>query len=105
MLYPLLCVVTRSRYSDTLANERRRSVTDFPYANKCRRLPPVYCFVANALSFVVANCFLRLCYQGSILKPREVRTLRRTAKDCVTFIPFMIILIIPLSPGENKWDG
>eukprot|EP00904_Undaria_pinnatifida_P010440 jgi/Undpi1/6526/HiC_scaffold_20.g09005.m1 len=36
--------------------------------------------------------------QGSILKPREVRTLRRTAKDCVTFIPFMIILIIPLSP-------
>ncbi|CAN0433290.1 unnamed protein product, partial [Laminaria digitata] len=36
--------------------------------------------------------------QGSILKPREVRTLRRTAKDCVTFIPFVIILIIPLSP-------
>eukprot|EP00752_Nemacystus_decipiens_P004120 g3769.t1 len=36
--------------------------------------------------------------QGSILKPREVRTLRRTAKDCVTFIPFVIILILPLTP-------
>ncbi|CAM9176810.1 unnamed protein product [Scytosiphon promiscuus] len=36
--------------------------------------------------------------QGSILKPREVRTLRRTAKDCLTFIPFVIILIFPLTP-------
>ncbi|CAM9276618.1 unnamed protein product [Ascophyllum nodosum] len=36
--------------------------------------------------------------QGSILKPREVRTLRRTAKDCVTFIPFVVILIFPLTP-------
>ncbi|CAM9675834.1 unnamed protein product [Ectocarpus sp. 6 AP-2014] len=36
--------------------------------------------------------------QGSILNPREVRTLRRTAKDCVTFIPFVIILIVPLTP-------
>ncbi|CAM9495735.1 unnamed protein product [Pylaiella littoralis] len=36
--------------------------------------------------------------QGSILLPREVRTLRRTAKDCVTFIPFVIILIFPLTP-------
>ncbi|CAN0502734.1 unnamed protein product, partial [Ectocarpus sp. 12 AP-2014] len=36
--------------------------------------------------------------QGSILNPREVRTLRRTAKDCVTFIPFVIILIFPLTP-------
>ena len=43
---------------------------------------------------------LLLAKQGSILKPREVRTLRRTAKDCVTFIPFVIILIIPLTPGE-----
>ena len=28
----------------------------------------------------------------------QVRSLRRTAKDVVTFIPFIIILIIPLSP-------
>ena len=27
-----------------------------------------------------------------------MRSLRRTAKDVVTFIPFIIILIIPLSP-------
>ena len=40
--------------------------------------------------------------QGSILKPREVRTLRRTAKDCVTFIPFVVILIFPLTPGKKE---
>lgn len=39
--------------------------------------------------------------QGSILKPREVRTLRRTGKDCLTFIPFLVILILPLTPGET----
>ena len=36
--------------------------------------------------------------QGYTLKPREVRTLRRTFKDVITFIPVIIILIIPLSP-------
>mmetsp|Transcript_46934 Transcript_46934/g.69458 ORF Transcript_46934/g.69458 Transcript_46934/m.69458 type:complete len:697 (+) Transcript_46934:227-2317(+) len=36
--------------------------------------------------------------QGYTLKPREVRTLRRTFKDTITFIPVIIILIIPLSP-------
>jgi len=36
--------------------------------------------------------------QGYTLKPREVRTIRRTFKDVFTFIPFVIILLIPLSP-------
>lgn len=36
--------------------------------------------------------------QGYTLKPREVRTLRRTFKDTITFIPVVIILIIPLTP-------
>jgi len=36
--------------------------------------------------------------QGNTLKPREVRTLRRTVRDFLTFIPFIIILIIPLTP-------
>jgi len=36
--------------------------------------------------------------QGVTLKPREVRTIRRTFKDVITFIPVIIILIIPLSP-------
>merc|ERR1712176_128803 len=35
---------------------------------------------------------------GYTLKPREVRNLRRTFKDTITFIPVVIILIIPLSP-------
>jgi len=36
--------------------------------------------------------------QGYTLKPREVRTLQRTAKDLLTLIPFTIILIFPLTP-------
>ena len=36
--------------------------------------------------------------QGYTLQPREVRNLRRTFKDIITFIPFIIILLIPLSP-------
>lgn len=36
--------------------------------------------------------------QGYTLKPREVRTLRRTFKDTITLIPVVIILIIPLTP-------
>jgi len=36
--------------------------------------------------------------QGVTLKPREVRTIRRTFKDVITFIPVVIILIIPLTP-------
>lgn len=35
---------------------------------------------------------------GGNLKPREVTALRRTARDLLTFIPFTIILIIPLTP-------
>mmetsp|Transcript_10198 Transcript_10198/g.12609 ORF Transcript_10198/g.12609 Transcript_10198/m.12609 type:complete len:738 (+) Transcript_10198:233-2446(+) len=36
--------------------------------------------------------------QGYTLKPREVNTVRRTVRDIITFIPVVIILIIPLSP-------
>lgn len=35
---------------------------------------------------------------GSTLRPREVQTIRRTALDILTFVPFVIILIIPLTP-------
>jgi hypothetical protein len=35
---------------------------------------------------------------GSTLKPREVQTLRRTSRDLLTFIPFIIILIAPITP-------
>ncbi len=35
---------------------------------------------------------------GYTLKPREVNSIRRIAKDVFTLIPFTIILIIPLSP-------
>ncbi|CAM6086556.1 unnamed protein product [Calypogeia fissa] len=35
---------------------------------------------------------------GTTLKPREVQTVRRTAKDVLTMIPFTIILIAPISP-------
>jgi hypothetical protein len=35
---------------------------------------------------------------GQTLTEREARILQRTARDLLTFIPFVIILIIPLSP-------
>ena len=35
---------------------------------------------------------------GTTLRPREVQTLRRTFLDVFTFIPFMIILITPITP-------
>jgi len=35
---------------------------------------------------------------GGTLQPREVETLRRTASDILTFIPFIVILILPITP-------
>mmetsp|Transcript_69105 Transcript_69105/g.184151 ORF Transcript_69105/g.184151 Transcript_69105/m.184151 type:complete len:246 (-) Transcript_69105:64-801(-) len=35
---------------------------------------------------------------GKTLQPREARTLRRTGKDLVTLLPFIIILLAPLTP-------
>lgn len=35
---------------------------------------------------------------GSTLKAREVSALRRTARDLLTFIPFGVILLTPLTP-------
>lgn len=35
---------------------------------------------------------------GTTLKPREVQTVRRTARDVLTMVPFTIILIAPLTP-------
>mmetsp|Transcript_15503 Transcript_15503/g.17883 ORF Transcript_15503/g.17883 Transcript_15503/m.17883 type:complete len:627 (+) Transcript_15503:206-2086(+) len=64
----------------------------------------------SGLAFYVKGCRLLwsdLAYAGSLiiraaggytLKPREVRNLRRTFKDTITFIPVVIILLIPLSP-------
>ena len=36
--------------------------------------------------------------QGTTLSQREARTLRRTAKDLVTVVPVIVILVIPLTP-------
>jgi len=35
---------------------------------------------------------------GSTLKPREVQALRRTSRDVLTFVPFIIILVAPITP-------
>jgi len=40
----------------------------------------------------------KAAFEDYTLKPRETSTLWRTAKDFLTFIPFLIILIIPLTP-------
>lgn len=44
-----------------------------------------------------ARLFLRAAF-GTTLRPREVQVLRRTFLDVFTFVPFVIILIIPLTP-------
>ena len=41
--------------------------------------------------------FLRAAF-GTTLRPREVQVLRRTFLDVFTFVPFMIILITPITP-------
>ncbi len=47
---------------------------------------------------VFSSSLIGKALTGYTLKPREVRTLRRTFKDVITFIPVVIILIIPLTP-------
>ena len=41
--------------------------------------------------------FLRAAF-GTTLRPREVQILRRTVLDIFTFVPFVIILITPITP-------
>jgi hypothetical protein len=41
--------------------------------------------------------FMRAAF-GTTLRPREVQVLRRTFLDVFTFVPFMIILITPITP-------
>lgn len=47
---------------------------------------------------VYCSSLIARAAQGYTLEPREVRTLRRTFKDIITFIPVVIIWIIPLTP-------
>ena len=42
--------------------------------------------------------FFGRAVMGSTLRPREVQTIRRTTLDVFTFVPFIVILIIPLTP-------
>jgi hypothetical protein len=43
-----------------------------------------------------------LCSAGGTLKPREVQALRRTVRDLLAFVPFTIILIVPLTPVVSR---
>ena len=44
-----------------------------------------------------ASLFSRVLL-GTTLKPREVQALRRTSRDVLTFVPFIIILVAPITP-------
>merc|ERR1719163_658207 len=46
----------------------------------------------------MVNMVTRAVLRGYTLRARETKLLRRIAKDVLTLIPFVIILIIPLSP-------
>ena len=66
--------------------------------------------VVNGVLFVSRGCKLlfsdlsnggKLFWRaatGGTLVPREVESLRRTARDLVSFVPFIIILITPITP-------
>ena len=47
---------------------------------------------------LMVNMLSRAVVQGYTLRPREVKLLRRIGKDMFTLIPFVVILLIPLSP-------
>mmetsp|Transcript_65858 Transcript_65858/g.208429 ORF Transcript_65858/g.208429 Transcript_65858/m.208429 type:complete len:302 (+) Transcript_65858:296-1201(+) len=61
----------------------------------------VFYFRGTKLLFADLSSSTRLfarAIRGGSLRPREVLVLRRTARDILTFVPFVIILIIPLTP-------
>jgi len=47
---------------------------------------------------LMINMLTRAIVKGYTLRTREVKLLRRIAKDLLTFVPFVIILLIPLTP-------
>ena len=47
---------------------------------------------------LMVNMIARAAVQGYTLRAREVKLLQRIVKDLLTIIPFVVILIIPLSP-------
>ena len=47
---------------------------------------------------LLINMLARAITKGYTLRTREVRLLRRITKDLLTIVPFVIILIIPLTP-------
>jgi len=44
------------------------------------------------------NMLARAVFEGYTLRAREVKLLRRIGKDVLVIVPFVIILLIPLSP-------
>ena len=56
------------------------------------------CVPASALQPAALAALPLPMRAGGTLKPREVQALRRTVRDLLTFVPFTIILIIPLTP-------
>ena len=67
----------------------------------CRRCPA--CCPARTLPPAVLPRACAVGPAGGTLKPREVQALRRTVRDLLAFVPFTIILIIPLTPVVGPW--
>jgi LETM1-like protein len=59
-----------------------------------------YCLLQQLLGSDMQYAFALVtkAAQGYTLKPREVRTLRRSGKDLLTLIPTIIIIVLPLTP-------
>jgi len=79
----------RSREALTVNTNKVREGLGF-YARGCQLLGQDVQLLVNMLTRAVG--------QGYTLRPREVKLLRRIAKDVFVIVPFVIILLIPLSP-------
>ena len=82
-----------------LMSERAKNTVDESWGSSPRE--PSSCARGVKMlggDIVSSGRFFGRAVMGSTPRPREVQTIRRTTLDIFTFVPFIIILIIPLTP-------
>jgi len=72
--------------------------------DRLRKVKPVVLFCGNGMALLshdlqhAVKLVLKMAFLNYTLQPREVTACYRAAKDLLVLIPFLIILLIPLSP-------
>jgi len=96
----LLLLGLQDQNTDGLSAQRIREELEV----NLKRLQQGLQFYSNGIQLLgqdlqlLVNMLTRAIAQGYTLRTREVKLLRRIAKDLLTIVPFVIILIIPLTP-------